>query len=147
MIKKIKGDTVKWGILGVGDVCEVKSAPAMQVIEGSKLVAVMRRNGDKAKDYAQRHQVPRWYDNADDLINDPEINAIYIATPPYAHEDLTLKAAQAGKPVYVEKPMATSFASCQRMIAACEKASVPLYVAYYRRMLPNFLKLKDMKRC
>ena len=144
MIKKITGDTVKWGILGVGDVCEVKSAPAMQVIKGSQLVAVMRRNGAKAKDYAQRHQVPKWYDNANDLINDPNINAIYIATPPYAHEELTIKAAKAGKPVYVEKPMATSFAACQRMIAACKKAKVPLYVAYYRRMLPNFLKLKAL---
>ena len=144
MTKKIKGNTIKWGILGVGDVCEVKSAPAMQLIENSELVAVMRRNGDKAKDYAQRHQVPKWYNQADDLINDPEVNAIYIATPPYAHEALTLKAAQAGKPVYVEKPMAKSFAECQQMIAACNQSNVPLYVAYYRRTLPNFLKLKEL---
>lgn len=144
MTKKIKEDIVKWGILGVGDVCEVKSAPAMQLIENSELVAVMRRNGDKAKDYAQRHQVPKWYDQADDLIHDPEVNAIYIATPPYAHEALTIQAAKAGKPVYVEKPMATSYTACQQMITACEQANVPLYVAYYRRMLPNFLKLKQL---
>lgn len=144
MTKKIKENTVKWGILGVGDVCEVKSAPAMQLINNSELVAVMRRNGAKAKDYAQRHQVPKWYDQADDLINDPAINAIYIATPPNAHEALCIKAAQAGKPVYVEKPMATSYAACQQMISACAQAKVPLYVAYYRRMLPNFLKLKQL---
>jgi len=146
MAKRIKGNTVKWGILGVGDVCEVKSAPAMQVIENTELVAVMRRNGAKAKDYAERHHVPRWYDDADQLINDPEVNAIYIATPPNAHEELTIKAAEAGKPVYVEKPMARSYAECQSMIAACEQAQVPLYTAYYRRMLPNFLKLKNLVR-
>lgn len=144
MMKKIEGSTVKWGILGVGDVCEVKSAPAMQLIEGSELVAVMRRNGLKAQDYAQRHNVPKWYDDAAALINDPEVNAIYIATPPNAHEELTLMAAKAGKPVYVEKPMATSYAACKRMVAACKQADVPLYVAYYRRKLPDFLKLKEL---
>lgn len=144
MTKKIKGDTVRWGVLGVGDVCEVKSAPAMQLIDQSELVAVMRRNGAKAKDYAQRHQVPKWYDKADDLINDPDINAIYIATPPNAHKELTIKAISARKPVYVEKPMALSFAECQQMIDASQKMEVPLYVAYYRRTLPNFIKLKAL---
>lgn len=144
MTKKIKGNIVKWGILGVGDVCEVKSAPAMQLIENSELVAVMRRNGAKAKDYAERHGVSKWYENADALINDPDVNAIYIATPPNAHAELTLKAAKAGKPVYVEKPMATSFAACKEMINVCDTAKVPLYVAYYRRTLPNFLHLKKL---
>ena len=106
MKKKIAGDSVHWGILGVGDVCEVKSAPAMQLIDDSSLVAVMRRNGEKAADYARRHSVPKWYDDADQLINDPDINAVYIATPPNAHAELTRKVAAAGKPVYVEKPMA-----------------------------------------
>lgn len=144
MVKKIKENVVRWGILGVGDVCEVKSAPAMQLIQNSELVAVMRRNGAKAKDYAKRHQVTTWYTDADKLINDSKVNAIYIATPPNAHEELTIKAAKAGKPVYVEKPMARSSRECQAMITACEAANVPLYVAYYRRMLPNFLKLKTL---
>ncbi|MEM9888306.1 MAG: Gfo/Idh/MocA family oxidoreductase [Bacteroidota bacterium] len=144
MTKKIKGNTVKWGILGVGDVCEVKSAPAMQLIENAELVAVMRRNGAKAKDYAQRHGVSKYYDDADALINDSEVNAIYIATPPHVHAELTEKVAKAGKPIYVEKPMARSVAECERMIRVCEQANVPLYVAYYRRTLPNFLKLKEL---
>ena len=141
MKSKINGDSVRWGILGVGDVCEVKSAPAMQIIENSEVVAVMRRNGEKAKDYANRHGVDTWYDNADALINDPNVNAIYIATPPNAHCDLTIKAAKAGKPVYVEKPMARTTEECQQMIDACANADVPLYIAYYRRRLPNFEKL------
>lgn len=144
MSKKIKGETVRWGILGVGDVCEVKSAPAMKLIDNSEIVAVMRRNGLKAKDYAHRHQISKWYDKAEDLINDPDVNAVYIATPPDAHEELTIKAAKAGKPVYVEKPMARSYSECTKMIAACKKANVSLYVAYYRRSLPHFLKLQEL---
>lgn len=144
MAKKIKDDIVRWGIIGVGDVCEVKSAPAMQLIEDSEIVAVMRRNGDKAADYAQRHGVPKWYTDANQLINDPDVNAIYIATPPNVHEEFTIKAAKAGKPVYVEKPMARSTAECQSMIDTCASNNIPLYVAYYRRCLPNFEKLRSL---
>lgn len=135
---------VRWGIIGVGDVCEVKSGPALQKASGSKLVAVMRRSGEKAKDFAQRHGVPKWYDNADDLIQDPDVNAVYIATPPDTHMHYTLQVAAAGKPVYVEKPMARTGAECQAMTAACAAANVPLFVAYYRRALPNFLKIKSL---
>ncbi len=143
-MKKIKGDTVCWGVLGVGNVCEVKSAPAMKIIPNSRLVAVMRRSEEKVKDYAQRHNVPKWYTSAEKLINDPEVNAIYIATPPNVHLQLTKLAAKAGKPVYVEKPMARTYAECKEMITVCEEAGVPLYVAYYRRALPHFLKIKEL---
>lgn len=143
-MEMFKDSEVKWGVIGVGNVCEVKSAPAMSKVKNSKLVAVMRRNGQKAKEYADKHQVPRWYDNADDLINDPEVNAIYIATPPDAHAALTRKAAQAGKPVYVEKPMARTYKECISMIESCERSNVPLFVAYYRRTLPHFVKIKEL---
>lgn len=135
---------IKWGIIGVGDVTEKKSGPAFQKAKGSELVAVMRRTGHLAEDYAKRHSVPKWFDDAEKLINNPEVDAIYIATPPDSHEQYTLMAAAAGKPVYVEKPMARNFAECQRMVKACEEASVPLFVAYYRRALPNFLKIKEL---
>ena len=135
---------VCWGIIGAGDVCEVKSGPALQQTPGSKLVAVMRRNTEKAKDFAKRHNVPKWYNNADDLINDPEVNAIYIATPPDSHEEYTLKAAAAGKPVYVEKPMARNYKECLSMVNACQKSGTPLFVAFYRRALPNILKVKEI---
>lgn len=135
---------IKWGIIGVGDVCEVKSGPAFNRVEGSELVAVMRRNAEKAADFAKRHGVPKWYDDADALINDPDVNAIYIATPPNLHEYYTLKVAAAGKPVYVEKPMARTYQECQNMIDACQKAKVPLFVAFYRRSLPMYLKVKEI---
>ncbi|WP_419887848.1 Gfo/Idh/MocA family protein [Neobacillus niacini] len=140
----MKLEKVRWGIIGCGDVTEVKSGPAFQKINNSELVAVMRRTGELAKDYAERHHVPKWYDDADALINDPDVDAVYIATPPGSHMEYTIKAAKAGKPVYVEKPMARNYAECQEMIAACEKAGVPLYVAYYRRAQPRFLKIKEL---
>ncbi|PIQ22736.1 MAG: oxidoreductase [Cytophagales bacterium CG18_big_fil_WC_8_21_14_2_50_42_9] len=137
-------EKIRWGIIGCGDVTEVKSGPAFSKVPGSELVAVMRRNAEKAADYARRHQVPRWYADADALINDPDVNAVYIATPPDSHADYTLRVAAAGKPVYVEKPMARSLAECQAMIAACEEAQVPLFVAYYRRSQPIFKKIKEL---
>src|SRR4029077_15606048 len=98
----------------------------------------------RAEDYARRHNVPRWYDNADALIRDPEVNAVYVATPPGLHLEYALKVAAAGKPCYVEKPMARSHAECARMIDAFERAKLPLFVAYYRRSLPRFVKAKEI---
>lgn len=135
---------VGWGIIGCGDVTEVKSGPGFQLAENSKLVAVMRRNGELAKEYAERHHVPKWYDDAAALINDPEVDAVYIATPPAFHKEYTILAAKAGKPVYVEKPMARNYQECLEMIEACKQAEVPLFVAYYRRALPRFLKIKEL---
>jgi predicted dehydrogenase len=136
--------TIRWGIIGCGSVTEVKSGPGFQLAEHSSLMAVMRRDGDLARDYAERHNVPRWYDRADDLIRDPDVDAVYIATPPNAHKDYTRLVAQAGKPVYVEKPMALNHGQCHAMIQACDQANVPLFVAYYRRALPRFLKIKEL---
>lgn len=137
-------DLVKWGIIGCGDVTEVKSGPAFKLVKNSDLVAVMRRNATKAEDYARRHHVPKWYSNADDLINDPEVNAIYIATPPDAHAALTIKALFAKKPVYVEKPMALNYQQALQMLSASEATETPLFVAYYRRAMPLFLKVKEL---
>jgi predicted dehydrogenase len=136
-------ETVRWGIVGCGNVTEVKSGPALQEAAGSELVAVMRRQGDLARDYAQRHGVPRWYDDARALVDDPEVNAVYVATPPSTHKTYALMAAAAGKPVYVEKPMARTYRECEEMIDACQEAGVPLYVAYYRRMLPRFRQVRE----
>lgn len=136
--------TIRWGIIGCGNVTEVKSGPGFQKANNSSLVAVMRRNGDLAQDYARRHGVPRWYADAQALIHDPDVNAVYIATPPSSHKAYTFMAAQAGKPVYVEKPMALNFSECREMIDACQEAGVSLFVAYYRRSLARFLKIKEL---
>lgn len=136
--------TVCWGIIGCGNVTEVKSGPALHKAQNSELVAVMRRSGNLAKDYAERHGVPKWYDDAQALIQDPEVNAIYIATPPSSHKEYTIMAAEAGKPVYVEKPMGLNFAECREMLDACHRAGVSLFVAYYRRALARFLRIKEL---
>jgi 1,5-anhydro-D-fructose reductase (1,5-anhydro-D-mannitol-forming) len=135
---------VRWGIIGCGDVTEVKSGPGFQQASGSALVAVMRRDGAKAADYAHRHGVPRSYDNADALLADPEVDAVYIATPPDSHADYALKVAAAGKPAYVEKPMARNTPECDRMLEAFAAARLPLFVAYYRRRMPRFLKVEEI---
>jgi len=140
----VKLETVRWGIIGCGDVTEVKSGPGFQRARRSALVAVMRRDRDAAADYARRHAVPRFYDDAAALIADREVDAVYVATPPSSHAEYALLAARAGKPVYVEKPMAVSHAQCRAMIDGCARAGVPLYVAYYRRSLPRFLKVKEL---
>lgn len=136
--------TIRWGIVGCGNVTEVKSGPGFQRANNSSLTAVMRRNGDLARDYAERHGVAQWYDDAEALIHDPDVNAVYVATPPSSHKQYTLMAAAAGKPVYVEKPMGLNHAACQEMIDACRKAGVSLFVAYYRRALQRFLKIKQL---
>jgi predicted dehydrogenase len=140
----MENQSINWGIIGCGDVTEVKSGPAFNKVPNSKLVAVMRRNADKAKDYAQRHGVGKWYSDANDLINDPDVNAIYIATPPLNHEEYAIKAMHAGKPVYVEKPMAVNAAAAQRIEEAEKETGVKVSVAHYRRQQPLFLKVKEL---
>lgn len=132
---------VRWGIIGCGAVTEVKSGPAFSKVADSSLVAVMRRDGEKARDYARRHGVPRWYADAATLVADSDVDAVYVATPPSSHREYALMAIAAGKPVYIEKPMAVDHAACVEIIRAGEAAGVPVFVAYYRRMLPRFQRI------
>lgn len=133
-------------MIGCGDVTELKSGPAFNKVKDSELVAVMRRDKVKARDYAERHQVPKWYDNAGELIHDPEINAVYIATPPLFHAEYAIQSMKAGKPVYVEKPMAAVYSDCVRMNQVSGETGMPLFVAYYRRSLPYFIKVRELLR-
>ena len=137
---------VRWGIIGCGDVTEVKSGPGFRNAVGSQLVAVMRRNGALAQDYAKRHGVARWYDDAAALIADPEVDVVYVATMPDTHSSFALAVAAAGKPVLVEKPMARSASECDRIVEAFGKAGLPLFVSYYRRRMPHFLKVEELLR-
>lgn len=136
--------TIRWGMIGCGDVAEVKSGPGFYKARDSALVAVMRRDGARAADYARRHGVARWHDDAEAIITAPDIDAVYIATLTDSHREYTLRCAASGKSVYVEKPMAMNPAECREMIAACAKAGVKLWVGYYRRALPRFLKVRDL---
>ena len=136
--------SVNWGIIGCGDVTEIKSGPAFNKVKHSKLVGVMRRNAEKAKDYAKRHSVPFWSNNADDLLNNEAINAIYIATPPSSHLEFTLEAIKKNKNVYVEKPMSLNAHEANQICNALKSSQSKLTVAHYRRQLPMFLKVKQL---
>jgi predicted dehydrogenase len=139
-----KRDRVRWGIIGCGDVTEVKSGPALQKAEGSELVAVMRRDAGKARDYARRHGVAKWYSDAEALIRDPDVDAVYVATPPGTHLEYALRVRAACKPACIEKPMARSATECDRMVEAFTRPSLPLFVAFYRRCLPRFAKARKL---
>lgn len=139
-----KTRAIKWGIIGCGNVTEIKSGPAYKMTEGFELVAVMRRNLALAKDYAKRHGIPRFYNNADALINDTEVDAVYIATPPDTHHFYAIKVAEANKICCIEKPMALSNKECLEINSAFENKNLPLFVAYYRRSLPRFNKIKAL---
>jgi 1,5-anhydro-D-fructose reductase (1,5-anhydro-D-mannitol-forming) len=134
--------TVRWGIIGCGDVCEVKSGPALYKASGSQLRIVMRRDEQRAADFARRHGVPRYTTDADQVIRSADVDIVYVATPPGEHEAYALRVAQANKPCYVEKPMARSAAECRRMREAFARAGQKLFVAYYRRALPRFLEVQ-----
>ncbi len=134
---------IRWGIIGCGAVTEIKSGPPYKNTKDFELVAVMRRDAVKAEDYAKRHQVAKFYTNADDLILDNEVDAIYIATPPDSHKLYALKVAHAGKICCVEKPLSPSYEDSLIIYNAFKEKRLPLFVAYYRRSLPRFLKVKE----
>ena len=135
---------IRWGFIGCGEVTEVKSGPAFGEIEGSSVIAVMSRTADKARSYAERHHIPRWYTDAQALIDDPQVNAVYIATPPSSHAAYAIMSMRAGKPVYIEKPLAASYEDCARVNHVSQETHVPCFVAYYRRYLPYFQKIKEL---
>ena len=135
---------LKWGFIGCGEVTEKKSGPAFSEVTGSMVEAVMSRNGKNARRYAERHGINKWYSDAQELIDDPDVNAIYIATPPSSHATFAIMAMKAGKPVYVEKPLAANYEDCARVNRVSEETGVPCFVAYYRRYLPYFQKVKQI---
>ena len=135
---------INWGFIGCGEVTEKKSGPAFNEVEGSQVVAVMSRSENKARSYAERHHIRKWYTDAQELIDDPDVNAIYIATPPSSHATFAIMAMRAGKPVYIEKPLAAGYNDCIRINRISEQTGVPCFVAYYRRYLPYFQKVKEI---
>ena len=137
-------EKIKWGIIGCGDVTEIKSGPAFNKVSNSTLVAVMRRDAVKAADYAKRHNVPRWYSDAAELLNDKEVNAIYIATPPDLHELYALATIAAGKNLYIEKPIAINYTSAKNIVNAAASKNIKISIAHYRREQPFFKKIKAL---
>ena len=136
--------SVSWGFIGCGEVTERKSGPAFSLVEGSHVEAVMSRNRDKVRQYAERHNIKKWYTDAQELIEDERVTAVYVATPPSSHATYAIMAMRAGKPVYVEKPLAASYEDCARINRVSQETGVPCFVAYYRRYLPYFQHIKSL---
>ena len=135
---------IRWGFIGCGEAIEKKSGPAFGLVEGSEVVAVMSRDGVKARSYAERHGIPMWFTDPQELIDCEDVNAVYIATPPSSHATFAIMAMKAGKPVYVEKPLAATYEDCARINRISIATGVPCFVAYYRRYLPYFIKVKEL---
>ncbi|MCI6671461.1 MAG: Gfo/Idh/MocA family oxidoreductase [Prevotella sp.] len=135
---------INWGFIGCGEVTNLKSGLAFREVMGSNVKAVFSRTAEKAKTYAEAHDIDLWYTDAQLLINNPKINAVYIATPPSSHATFAIMALRAGKPCYIEKPLAASYDDCVRINRVSEETGVPCFVAYYRRYLPYFKKVKEI---
>ncbi|WJG09284.1 Gfo/Idh/MocA family oxidoreductase [Aliiglaciecola sp. LCG003] len=134
---------IRWGLIGCGDVTEVKSGPAYQQVPGFELHTVSARTPGKAQDFATRHHVPCYYTDSSKLIHDPNVDAVYIASPPDSHLELALEVANAGKICCIEKPMAVNHQQCEQILDAFSTNNLPLFVAYYRRSLPGFVQIKN----
>jgi len=144
MMHKMKYETIRWGMIGVGDVTRKKSAPSFNKIDHSELVAVGSRTPENAKRFAAENRINKSYDNPLQVISDPDVDAVYIATPPGSHMEYALEVIRAGKPVYIEKPMARTYQECKVINEAAARNNVPVYVAYYRRSLAYFEKVKEI---
>lgn len=140
----VPGAVLGWGVVGCGDVVERKSGPAIACAERSRMVRVMRRDGAAARDFARRHEVPAWTDDAQQVIAGAGVDVVYVATPPSSHLQYVRAAAAAGKHVLVEKPMALNAAEGRAMVASCAAAGVELFVAYYRRFQPHVLRMRAL---
>lgn len=135
---------IKWGFIGCGEATERRALPAFAELEESEVVAVMSRTPARARAFAERHGIERWYSDAQNLVTDPDVDAVYIATPPSTHSTYAVMALMAGKAVYVEKPLAISYDECLRInrVAAAQRQAC--FVAYYRRYLPYFKRVKEI---
>ncbi|MFC1483433.1 Gfo/Idh/MocA family protein [Candidatus Neomarinimicrobiota bacterium] len=135
---------IRWGLIGCGDIAEKRVAPAFVELNSCDLIAVNRADYDQAESFAQDFGATKWYRHHEQLIADPEIDAVYIATPVHVHAEQTIAAAEAGKHVLCEKPMAMNVAECDRMITTCNSAGIKLGIAYYRHFYPVVLRAKEL---
>ncbi len=135
---------IRWGLIGCGDIARKRVARAIVDNPDCRLLAACRRDAERLREFCTAFSVERAYSNDVELINDPEVDAVYIATPVNLHLPQTIAAARAGKHVLVEKPMAMTVAECEEMIAACRASGVKLSVAYYRRFYPVVARMKQI---
>lgn len=136
--------TINWGMIGCGQVTEVKSGPGLYKSLNSKLYGLYNRNYDKAVDYANRHPVQNVFENLDEMLSDENIDIVYIATPPSSHKEFALKCIKYGKIPYIEKPIANTYEEALEIEKAALDANLPVYVAFYRRGAEKFIEIKKL---
>jgi predicted dehydrogenase len=135
---------LNWGLIGAGDIARKRIAPALRDLPNCNLVSVSRSRSELAEEFAREFGAPKWFADWGDLIKDPEIDAVYLATPVFLHAEQTIAAAEAGKHVLCEKPMALNVKECDEMLAACSANNVKLGIAYYRRFYPVIARIKEI---
>jgi predicted dehydrogenase len=135
-------ETLKWGLIGCGDIAQRRVAPALRDLPTCELLAVTRSRPELAESFAVRFGAKKWYPTWQGMLADKDIHAVYIATPVHLHAAQTIAAAEAGKHVLCEKPMAMNVKECDEMIAACRTNNVKLGVAYYRHFYPVVERIK-----
>lgn len=136
--------TICWGMIGHGSVTEVKSGPGLYKSERSALKGIYGRDPEKAKDYAKRHGIEHVYASVDEMLKDPEIDAVYLPVPPKFHKEYALKCLEAGKIPYIEKPMAQTYEDCLEIMEKADEKGLPVYVAFYRRGMEKYNKIKAL---
>jgi len=139
-----EGSVIRWGLIGCGDIAAKRVAAALGQGRGSALVAVARARAELAAGFAERHGAKRWHADWRDLVRDDEVDAVYVATPVWLHPEQAVAAAESGKHVLCEKPMALDVAGCERMLAAARGHGVRLGVAYYRHHYPVVARLREL---
>lgn len=135
---------LRWGIVGCGDVVEKKSGPSIVAGNRSRITAVMRRDLAKLEAFAVQHEVPLRTADPSEVITSPDVDIVYVATPPHLHYAYVVAAAQAGKHVLVEKPMGMNAGESNAMVEACAHSGHELFVAYYRRFQPHVAKMAEL---
>jgi len=133
-----------WALVGCGDIAKKRVAPALRDLENCRFVGVARAKSELAESFARKFDAQKWYGDLNELLADKEVQAVYIATPVYLHCRQSIAAAEAGRHVLCEKPMAMDLAECDRMIAACKASGVKLEIAYYRHFYPIITRLKEI---
>ncbi|MGH8927347.1 MAG: Gfo/Idh/MocA family protein [Acidimicrobiia bacterium] len=135
-------DPVRWGVLGAADIALRKVIPAMNASSLSKVVAIASRTADKAEQAAASLGIPRSYGSYEALLEDPEIEAVYIPLPNHLHAEWTLAAAAAHKHVLCEKPLALTGSEARKMIDGCNEAGVKLMEAFMYRLHPLWAEVR-----
>ncbi len=137
-------DVVRWGVIGCGDVVETKNGPGLYLANHSELVGIWNRTKQRAVDWCMRHGRGRAFDSLDELLADPSIDIVYVATTPNCHKEHAIAVANAGKDCYLEKPIALTWDEAQQIKAAFEAAGKRCFVAHYRRGMPRYRELKRL---